>query len=283
MHEPISAPSRQGDLRDARETERLGSYLGALWTRREWAWYVASSELRSRQINSFLGNLWHLLNPILQITVFFIFFGLVLDVRRGVDNFIGYLAVGIFTYTFTQRAVTAGGKSLTKYRGLIQIVSFPRALLPLTSTITESLAVIPAYIVMLTVALLTKETPGFGWLLIIPFFVLQVVFSAGAALVTARAVSHVADVQQVLPFIFRLGFYASGVLFNVNAYLEGSPWKVVFQLNPLYCFIEINRSILLSGVEFEPRLGFTALAWSFMAAMGGLIWFRRAEDTYGEG
>ena len=120
-------------LRDARETERLPSYLRGIWQRREYVWYVARSELRSRQINSILGNLWHLLNPLLQIGVFFLFFGLVLETDRGVDNFLGYLSIGIFTYSYSQKSAITGAKSLAKYRGLIQIVSFPRATLPLTT------------------------------------------------------------------------------------------------------------------------------------------------------
>lgn len=270
-------------LRDARETERVGHYSRALWSRREYAWYVAKSELRSRQINSVLGNLWHLLNPILQIGVFFVIFGLVLDARRGVDNFIGYLTVGILTYTFTQKAVTASAKSLTKYRGLIQIVSFPRALLPLTTTLTESLATIPAYVVMLIVGLLTGESPGLQWFFIIPIWALQGLFSAGWGMIAARAASHVPDVQQVLPFIFRLGFYASGVLFNLNAYLEGSRAEVFVQLNPLYCFIELNRGLILADRGFSWSLASIAVIWTLASLGGGFLWFRRAEDSYGDG
>lgn len=282
MTSPSTNSAVASQLRDARATDRLGTYLRTLWSRREYAFYVANSELKSRQINSLLGNLWHLLNPILQIGVFFVFFGLVLDVTRGVDNFIGYLAIGIFTYTFTQKVVTAGGKSLTKYRGLVQIVTFPRALLPVTTSLTETLAMIPAYVVMLGVAIASGEPPAVEWLAIVPLFLVQTLFGAGWAMITARAVSHVADVQQVLPFIFRLGFYASGVLFNVNAYLEGSRYKVLFELNPLYCFIELNRGLILDGYGFRWKLAAIAGVWTVVSLVGGLLWFRRAEDAYGD-
>lgn len=268
-------------LRDARETERLRSYLTQVWYRRHYMWYVARSELRSRQINSVLGNLWHLLNPLLSIGVFFLFFGLVLDAKRGVDNFLGYLSIGIFVYSCTQQSVLAGARSLVKYRGLIQLVSFPRATLPLTTTVTEALAIIPPYAVMLLVAVLTGEAPALSWFLIVPFFVIQITFNAGVAMIAARAVNRVADVQQVLPFIFRLGFYFSGVLFNISAYVEGKSYEFVFRLNPLYCFLEINRGAILEGAIVEWDLVAIAAAWSAFAIVFGLFWFRRAEDTYG--
>lgn len=271
------------ELRDARETERLGIYLAEVWQRRHYMWYVSTSELRSRQINSILGNLWHLINPLLQISVFFIFFGLVLDTQRGVDNFLGYLSIGIFVYGYTQKSATAGAKSLVKYRGLIQIVSFPRATLPLTTTITEGLATVPPYVLMLFVALVTGETPQLSWLLVVPYFLIQTTFNAGLAMITARAVSHIADIQQVLPFIFRLGFYFSGVLFNLNAYVDGKSYELMFRLNPLYCFLEINRAALLDGSAFEWQLLAIAAGWSVVSIVFGMWWFRRAEDSYGQG
>lgn len=274
--------SRAADgLRDARETRRLSVYLREVWARRQYAWYVSSSELRSRQINTVLGNLWHLINPLLQIGVFFIIFGLILDVSRGVDNFIGFLTVGIFVYSFTQKCTIAGAKSMTKYSGLIQIISFPRALLPLTTTISESLAMAPAYVVMFTVALGTGESPKWTWLLVPVMFVVQAVFSLGVSLIASRAAHRVPDVQQVLPFVFRLGFYASGVLFNVNAYLDNKSYRPLFELNPLYCFVEINRSFVLNYGPLNGRLVVIALAWTVLVALAGFIWFRAGEDSYG--
>ena len=268
------------DLHDARAAERIGPYLRGVWGRREYSWYVAASELRSRQITSLLGNLWHLINPMLQVGVFFVIFGLVLAVNRGVENFVGYLAVGIFTYMFTQKSVTMGGRSLVKYRGLIQMVSFPRAILPITTTITEMLAILPAYLVMLIVAMATGERPAFAWALLIPVFAVHTIMNAGLALVAARAVHRIPDIQQVLPFVFRLGFYASGVLFNVNAYVDGNN-RLLFELNPMYCLIETNRGIVLAGHDVDWSLFGNAMIWTVAALVLGVIFFRRGEDSYG--
>ncbi len=284
----VSQPNPPGltttvGLRDAREAERLPSYIRGIWDRRHYIWYVSKSNLRSRQINSVLGNLWHLLNPLLQISVFFLFFGLVLDTTRGVDNFLGYLSIGVFVYGYTQKCATTGARSLVKYRGLMNMISFPRATLPITTTVTEALATIPPFAVMFLVALATGESPALSWLLVVPFFLIQTAFNAGLAMITARAVSHVADIQQVLPFVFRLGFYFSGVLFNVNAYVEGKSYEIVFRLNPLYCFLEVYRGAILEGTAIDWALVAIATGWTLGIVVFGFWWFRRAEDSYGEG
>lgn len=279
--QPEAGASPPETLRDVRETERLGPYSRGMWNRREWSWYVAASELRSRQIDSVLGNLWHLLNPLLQVAVFFIFFGLLLEADRGIDNFIAFLTIGIFVYTFTQKATLAGGASMTRYRQLIELIAFPRAIVPLTATLTETLAALPGYLVIFTVVAVTGEPITTAWLLTIPLFAVQTIFNAGLALIAARAVSHLFDIQQVLPFIFRLGFYVSGVLFSLNAYLDNPTYLAIFEFNPIYCFIELNRGFLLDGHGVNWSLALTALGWTAATFVLGLIWFRRAEDTYG--
>lgn len=232
-------------------------------------------------MNSFLGNFWHLLNPALQIGVYFLIFGLVLDTTRGVDNFMAFLAIGVFTFSLTQRSVIAGSQTLRKHLGLIQIINFPRALLPITATLTETLSMLPAYVVMLGVATVTGEMPRIAWLLLLPLLVSQSILNAAFALVAARAASHVPDVQNILPFIFRLGFYASGVIFNVNAYVEQSRFRLAFELNPIYAFLELTRAAVLHQYPFEPRLLLIAAAWVIIVPILALVWFRAAEDSYG--
>lgn len=273
-----TAHSHAPALRDARETERVIPYLQHTWQRRGYAWYVATSELRSRQMNTVLGNLWHLLNPALQIGVYYLVFGVVLDVSRGVDNFIAFLTVGVFVYGFTQRSVMLGAKSIYKNRGLIRIVSFPRVLLPVTSTLTEALAAVPSYALIVAVPLITGEPLRWTMLLVVPLFVVQTCFNSGVACIAARATNHVADVQQVLPFIFRLGFYASGVLFNVEAYVETHRW--MFDLNPMYCFITLYRWAVFGG-DLDSWILVSTPLWTVGIVLVGFLWFRRGEDQYG--
>ena len=105
------------------------AYLRSLLDRGDYMVYSALNELRSRQMTSLLGNLWHLLNPLLQIGVYFVVFGLILQVDRG-DNYLAFLSIGIFVFGFTQRSTMSGAGSIQNNKGLLNAFSFPRALLP---------------------------------------------------------------------------------------------------------------------------------------------------------
>ena len=255
------------------------AYFKSVWERRDYMVYAASNELRSRQMNSVLGNLWHLLNPMLQIGVYFVIFGVVLGVDRG-ENYFVFLSIGIFVFGFTQRSTTSGANSINNNKGLLNAFSFPRALLPVTSTITEALATVAPIVVMYLIALISGETPTWTWLLVLPLMGVQLVFNFGWALVAARATSSVRDISQLLPFIFRLLLYGSGVLFNVDRYTEGKSYAWIFDFNPVYCIVTLVRWTILGG-EFRADLLAIFLGWTVLISVFGLVWFRGGEGSYG--
>jgi teichoic acid transport system permease protein len=274
------APTPDPSLRDAHAAMKLGPYLNDLWERRSYVWYEALSELRSRQVTNVLGNFWHLLNPALNIFVYYLIFGLLLKVDRGVDNFILFLSTGLFIFQLTQKSTTDGARSIVSNKGLLKAIKFPRALLPITGAVTEMLAALSSFLVLIVVAFLTGEPLTFKWLLLIPLVMVQFLFNLGASLIAARLTTHFVDVIQILPFFFRLLLYGSGVIFNVTAYVESDSWvRWLFTLNPMYCFITFARWCTLGG-ELQVAVIPSGIAWAFVLSLGGFMWFRVVEERY---
>lgn len=277
---PPSADEPVLSLRDAHESAKLGPYLRDLWSRRSYIWYVSTSELRSRQVTNVLGNLWHLLNPALSIGVYFVVFGLLLDVGdRSSGNFFLFLTVGLFVFQFTQKATTDGAKSIINNLGLLKAIKFPRAMLPVTSTVTETIAFWPSFLVIYFVAALSE---GFRWQWIVlpAIIMLQAVFNTGSAMIAARMTTHFRDTTQILPFFFRLLLYVSGVIFNVDSYAEGNDTiRLLFTLNPMYCFITVARWTVM-GTPVETQYVVSMFVWSAVILLVGFAWFRSGEERY---
>lgn len=276
---PISA--RQSGFHDPSEPEKLLPYLRSIWERRSYTLYVSVSDLRDRQINSTLGNIWYLLNPALLIAVYFLIFGLVIrGVNRGTPNYILFLTIGILMYTALQRCVVTGSQAVVRNRGLIQSFSFPRALLPLTSTLTEFIATIPSVLVMLVVALITGEDLALRWFAVAPAIVSLFIMNLGLSLIAARITTYFRDFDQILPFLLRLTMYLSGVLFSVEAMLEGRSFQWVFDINPVYAHVSIARWALMGGA-FDMTWLICSTAWASSLMVLGLIWFHAGERHYG--
>jgi teichoic acid transport system permease protein len=257
-------------------------YLNKLWGRRDFMVYTPFGELRARHMDTVFGNIWHLLNPILAIAVYWLIFGEILKVDRGVENYIGFLTIGVFIFRFIQATVSNGGISLVKNQELMRSIAFPRAMLPISNLVTEALAFVPALAVMYGVLLMTGEVPAPGWFVPILIFPLEAAFALGAAMIIARIATSFRDIEQILPFVFRLLFYASGVLFAVERFVEDGPALLLFWLNPIYAFITINRAAVV-GAEVPELVIVTATISPVIFLIGGYFFFKRGEGSYARG
>jgi teichoic acid transport system permease protein len=263
------------------ETPKLRQYLRAIWERRQFAVSIAAGEVRAQNMDTVLGNLWQVLNPLMLAGVYYLVFGLVLRIDRGVDNYIAFLVIGVFVFHFTQRSVMSGAKAIVSNEGLIRSIRFPRAILPIASVVGQAIMFLPALAIMLAIALATDETPHPMWLLLLPLFILQGVGNLGAALFVARMTDRIRDVQYVLPYLFRLLFYVSGILYSVERFVP-EQYMPLFELNPVFCFATAARGLILDHELLLQPWGVGA-AWAVALMVLGLRYFRRAEHEYGRG
>lgn len=266
----------------ARPTVRR--YLRDIWRRRHFAAAMPFEDLRGQHLNTALGHLWHLLNPALLISIYFLIFGVLLGVDRGIDNFVAFLTVGIIIYYYSQRTVLAGAKSINANIGLIQSMAFPRLILPLSATVGQTLALLPALFVMLLVCVFTGVWPRPSWLILVPMIAAQACLNLGVAAGVARLAHKYRDVENLLPFAFRLIFYSSGILYSVDYLVSndfiGESAKWVFNLNPFYGFVTLARWAVLS-TPIDTTIIFPLLAWTVVALIGGVLYFLRGETEYG--
>jgi teichoic acid transport system permease protein len=260
-----------------------------VWERRQFAISVPLGELRSKHMNTVLGNVWHLLNPVLQVAVYFLVFGVLLKTSRGVENFITYLAIGVFSFGYMQRAIRACASSIVNNQGLIRSLSFPRAILPISAVVRETIAFWPSLALMLVLTLVTGEGLRWQWVMVLPWTLLMGMFSLGAGFILARLTDGLQDVDNVLPFLFRLAFYLSGVLYTFERFVpdEYRQWLPMIALNPFYAFITHMRHALMSTYQadpvVDPWLWPSALLYPVVFLVAGFLYFRAAEQRYGRG
>ena len=274
----MSDPDRQ--LVDLTQPSPPGAYLAEVWRRRDFAVLVPVQDLRAQNMGSALGQLWHLLNPALMVAVYFLIFGLVIDTSRGVDNFLGFLIVGVVWFHLTQRVVQDAAVCIPRNLGLIRSVHFPRILLPAATVIGQTAAFVPALVLALAAVIVTGERPSLRWLALIGVLAAQFVFNFGAALLVGRIGAAVPDLRQLLPHVFRLLFYASGVIFSVDAFVTNESWRRAFALNPLYGVITCARWCLL-GEPVDSWVVAGMLMWGVALLVVGFTVFWRSDHRLG--
>ncbi|MFB9798673.1 ABC transporter permease [Arthrobacter citreus] len=276
---------------DVRGLQRVGArpgfvdYVLQVWNYREFITYDAKSRVQSGNRRDRLGSIWLILNPALNGLTYFLIFGLLLKTGRGIENFIGYLTIGIFLFQYSSRAITNGGRSIQQNRAVIQAFSFPRATLPISVNLRELLANIPVFIVMVVIVLVIPPTEEITWLglLIIPALLLQTVFNLGVGLILARIISKVNDVAHLLSFALRAWMFSSAVFYSYDKFIDQPIMLEVIKLNPLFNVLDIVRDVLLYSTVPDWQSWAILACWAFGALAIGAVYFWRAEETYGRG
>jgi teichoic acid transport system permease protein len=263
----------------------LPDYTRELWGRRHFILEFSRANNAVGYSRSLLGQAWQVLTPLLNAAVYYLIFGVLLHTKRGVHNFTAFLVIGIFIFTFTQTSMLQGARSISLNLGLTRVLHFPRAVLPVASTMVALQRLVVSMVVMLPIVLITGEPLRVQWLLLIPAIALQSLFCLGLAFAMARIGASVPDTSQLLPFILRTWLYVSGVFFSIKTFTANFHNHLVRHLltvNPGAVYVEIVRNALLpDDPTGSPHEWLYAVGWAIVALVAGYIFFWQAEERYG--
>ena len=291
-HHP--GPAGQLDLDDARRLAEshglraLGErppfvrYLRDLWQRRSFLYSLASGQSASQFQNNRLGQLWAVLNPALLILSYFLIFGLLLGTRGGVTNYIGFLSIGVILFSFMSSNLTRGANVMNNNIGLIRALRFPRALLPMSVTLSELIVSLPAFGLLIIVMLVTGEPPAISWLLFPVAVVIAGITMLGIVLILARLVNISRDIANVIPITIRLLRYVSGVFFSIEHYASGVA-GVILGYQPFALMLTTARESLMQEYPVDWTHWVAAAIWAIVLIVVGMIVFWRDEARYGRG
>ncbi|MBQ0825802.1 ABC transporter permease [Streptomyces tagetis] len=268
----------------------LVGYVRQLWGRRHFILAFSQAKLTAQYSQAKLGQLWQVATPLLNALVYYLIFGLILKADRGMGRsvYIPFLVTGIFVFTFTQSSAMAGVRAISGNLGLVRALHFPRASLPISFSLQQLQQLLFSMIVLFAVAIAFGSYPSPSWLLIIPILALQFLFNTGLALIVARMGAKTPDLAQLMPFIMRTWMYASGVMFSIPIMLEDRPGWIsdVLQWNPAAVYMDLMRFALIDGYgggNLPPHVWALALGWAVLVAVGGFVYFWKAEERYGRG
>lgn len=277
--EAVAGRPEPSALENLRSVPPLPLYLRQVWDRRWFILRVPAEELRAENSTTTLGSVWHLLNPLLFLGVYYLLFAVGLRVDENTQHFTTFLSIGLFFFRYSEQSAQRGSRALLGNMALVLTVRFPRLILPLSGVVGALFYLLIGLVALVIIALLDGAFPRASWLLVIPLIALHTLFNAGLAALLARAVFHVHDVQNMIQHVFRVLFYASGVLFPVTSFFSDR-WLVAFVANPFFAFVSLYRWVIL-GVEPPGGTLASAFVWSIGLLVCGVWWFRRAELTYG--
>jgi len=277
---PLRAPAP--GLFEVGRRPRFGHYLVEAWRRRSFAFTLAGYRLVGGLLQNRLGVLWIVLKPLFTAVIYGTIFGAVLSDDARPDDWVPYLITGVFIFEYFTGCFTGGSRAITGNAKLVQSLGFPRILLPVSVVAEQAMRIVPIML-LLGILLLVFGIPiSWSWLWVIPILAMMSVFNLGVALIVGRMSVWVRDVQQFIPTINRVLFYASAIFFQVDKVFADNPVMLtIAHLVPTYDFIALVRGAMLVAHPAPALAVVAAPIWTLLAIGIGVVYFWRAEARYG--
>ncbi len=258
------------------------SYLTDLWSRREFAWYLAVGNLKARNASTILGLFWWVLNPALLGAVYWFVFGVMFtrgEGEFGGVTFLVYLLSGMFPFYFTRTAMTGGVNSIVSNTQLLANLHFPRAVLPIASLIEGFMGFLSSLLAyFLIVGPVEGVWPTANMIILIPVMVIHLAFNLGLSMLVARLAVPFRDLNNLVPYMTRIWLYTSPILY-AKATIADAPDLALrlVELNPLVPILRLYR-YALAGIETDLASAFLgASIWAVVFLVGGALWFIKYE------
>src|SRR5467141_877432 len=251
--------------------------LKEVWEYRELLYFFAMRDIKIRYKQTAIGVLWVVLQPLLTMLVFTLFFGRLAKLpSQGLPYPVFYFAA-LIPWTYFAYALQTTTNVVVDNQRLITKVYFPRLILPISTALSGLVDFSIGFVVLaiFTFAYGIRPTVAALWLPVL--LILAVATALGVGLWMSALNALYRDVRYVIPFVIQFWMFASPVAYAST--LVPARWRWLYGLNPMAGVIDGFRWAI-TGRGQAPGLLLLASACAVaLVVLGGLFFFNRMEST----
>jgi len=249
-----------------------------IWQHRSLVLALVWRELGARYRGSTLGFLWTLANPMLQLGVYTLLFGIYLN--SAIPHYPVFLFVGLLPWTWFSGGVQAGALSIVSAASLVTKARLPPQVFPVVAVVAQFVNFGLSMLVALPVVAIVTRPLDMQALQFLPLIALQALLTYAVALSVAALSVRFRDVIPLTTSLLTFWFFITPIVYGAQTI--PARMRTVAQLNPMAVLVEANRAVLLEGA----RLHWTALggvlAEAVVLIMLAVLLFERMRPRFAE-
>jgi len=241
-----------------------------------------SREIKGRFAGSTAGILWTLINPLVNISLYYFVFSIIIRVQvntaeTGTDSFFIYFLSGFFPWYFFSESLSRSVGILIENANLITKVVFPLELLPV-GTVFTSLILNGIGMTIFLIYLILEGYFHISWgflLLIIPF---QIFFIWGLANFFSALCVFIRDMREIMSILLTVWFYATPVIYPAS--MLPASFEII-KFNPMWMFVQLYRDAIIVHHINWVDFGIVGII-SLLSYCIGTWFFMRAKPSFGD-
>ena len=254
--------------------------IGELWRYREMILFQALRTVKIRYKQTLLGAAWAVLQPVLTMIVFSIFFGRLAGVSSEGFPYPIFVFVALLPWQLFSFGLTESGNSLVENSQALTKIYCPRLVFPIAAVIAGVVDFLIAFAVLVGLMAYYGTAPGWG-VLALPLFTLFAVVAA-LAIGTPLAALNVRyrDVRYTIPFLAQLLLFLTPIAYATS--LVPDEWRLLYSINPMVGVVDGFRWALLGAVGPPGPAIVVSVVATLTLLILGLLLFRRLEKTFAD-
>ena len=261
--------------------------LGELWEYRELLFFFLWRDIKVRYKQTFLGVAWAILQPLLTVIVFTVFFGRMIGNKASTNiPYPLFAFTGLLIWNFFSHGISESSNGLVSAANLLKKVYFPRLLIPLSGVLSGIVEFLLTFLILIAMSFYYHVTPSLG-LLFVPLILAATSLTAlGVGMWMSALNVQFRDVRYIIPFFIQLGLFVTPVIYSassVETRLQsmGLPgW--IYGLNPMAGAVEAFRWAVFGQARPPLSLLGTSAAVATVLVITGGLYFLRMERTFAD-
>jgi ABC-2 type transport system permease protein len=277
----VSAPVVHQPLREVSGPSAIGGGSRRFF---DLLWLISATEFKRVYFGTVLGYIWSLIRPLMLFGVLLLVFTQVFRVgSEKVEHYPVFLLMGIVLYTFFSESTSTAVTSVVSQEAVVRKTQFPRAVIPLATTVTAAFNLLLNLIIVLVFVLAFGVTPAWTWLLFPVALVFLFVGAAGMSMALSVLFVRFRDTAIIWVVVAQVLLYLTPILYPVNSFGEETK-EHLLMINPLSVIFEqirvwvLHESVAPSAVEAAGGwLGLLPAAVIFFGVCAFGVWFFNRE------
>jgi lipopolysaccharide transport system permease protein len=249
--------------------------VAEVWQARELVYFFVWRDIMVRYKQTAIGAAWAVLQPLLAMLVFTLFFGKLAHIPSEGLPYQVFVYAGLLPWMYFAASLQNATNTIVENQRIITKVYFPRLVLPLSAVLSGLVDFVISFFIFAIMMVFYHIRPTLQILWLPAFLLLAILTALGVGLWLSALNAIYRDVRYVLPFLVQLWLFASPVIYPPS--LMSEKWRWLFGLNPMAGVIDGFRWSLSGHGDPPGRLLLVSSCIVAVILVSGLAYFQKME------
>lgn len=246
----------------------------------ELLYFLVWRDVKVRYKQTALGVAWAVLQPLLTVVVFTVFFNRVANVSSGRIPYPVFALSGLVPWLFFANGLALASGSLVASANLVTKVYFPRLVIPIASTLSGLPDFAVAFVLLLVVMAGYGIVPVAAIVAVPLALALALCCALGTSLWLSALNVEFRDVRYVIPVLAQLWLLATPVGYSASG--VNGVWRAVLAINPMTGVLELFRWSVVGADSPSAVTLAVSSSTALIVLVSGAYYFRSTERRFAD-